>query len=101
MARAKAITTGNILAGWRGAGLLPLSPISVLERLRAKTTPVALLPHTLPQQHDLDFLLLDSSLPDGTQLREARALLNSAIKAVEGPPLQVRIYGMDDSLHRT
>ena len=91
-ARAKAITTGNILAGWRGAGLLPLSPISVLERLPAKTTPVASLPHTPPQQTDLDLSLLDSSPPDGTQLREANALLNSAIKAVEGLPSPVKRY---------
>jgi len=91
-ARAKAITTGNILAGWRGAGLLPLSPISVLERLPAKTAPVASQPHTPPQQTDLDLSLLDSSLPDGTQLREANALLNSAIKAVEGLPPPVKRY---------
>ena len=44
------------------------------------------LPHTPPQQQDLDLSLLDSSPPDGTELRKASAIFNSAIKASHDLP---------------
>ena len=91
-ARTKALTASNILAGWRGAGLEPLSPLSVLAKLPTRTTQAAQIPHTPPQQLDLDLSLLDSSPPDGTELREANALLNLTIKAVEGLPSPVKRY---------
>ena len=37
-AREKAFTIANITGGWRGAGLWPLSPISVLEKVNLQPT---------------------------------------------------------------
>jgi len=91
-ARAKALTTSNILAGWRGAGLLPLSPISVLDKLPSRVTAAASPPHTPPQQADLDLSLLSSSPPNGTELREANALFNSTIRALQDAPSPTKRY---------
>jgi hypothetical protein len=82
-ARERALTSHNILSGWRSTGLVPLSPITVLGRLPMKPGPSSSPPHTPPQQNDLDLFLLDSSPPDGTELRQATSLLNSAIDACE------------------
>jgi hypothetical protein len=90
-ARAKAITQSNIHSAWRGAGLMPLSPITVLEKLPQRSTMTGL-PRTPPEQPDLDLSLLDSSPPDGTELRAANLLLNSALKAAENLPSPVRRY---------
>lgn len=80
-ARQKALTSNNIRSGWRGAGLAPLSPIVVLEKLLVNPASAASPPHTPLRQTDLDLSLLESSPPDGTELRQANALLNSTIKA--------------------
>jgi len=91
-ARARAITTNSILGGWRGAGLVPLSPVTVLQKLPTKSTIADSPPHTPLEQPDLDLSLLHSSPPDGTELREANAVLNSAIKAVQELPSPVKRY---------
>jgi hypothetical protein len=57
-AREKALTMSNIRGGWRGAGLAPLSPITVLDKLPVNRTPTASPPCTPPQQADLDLSLL-------------------------------------------
>jgi len=80
-ARERALIKHNILSGWRSAGLSPLSPITVLAKLPTSLTLAASPPHTPAQQIDLDLSLLDSSPPDGTELRQASALLNTAIQA--------------------
>ena len=90
--RAKALTTTIVLAGWRGAGLVPLSPISILKKLPTGMTRAAQIPHTPPRQLNLDLLLLDSSPPDGTELREANAILKLTINAVEGLSSPVKGY---------
>jgi len=77
-ARDKAITQANIQSGWKATGLWPLSPIQVLDKIRQ-------LPQTPPPppqeqvSHPLDLSLLASSPPDGTELREANALLHSEL----------------------
>lgn len=71
---------------------MPLSPITILEKLPAKSSPIDSPPHTPSQQPDLDLSLLDSSPPDGTELRKANALLNSAIKSAEGLASPVKRY---------
>jgi len=85
-AREKAITSNNILAGWRASGLWPVSPVTVLARLSATSATTDETPHTPPQQQDLDLSLLESSPPDGTELRKASAIFNSAIKASHDLP---------------
>jgi len=77
-AREKAITEANIQSGWKATGLWPLSPIQVLEKL--PQAPQA--PPPRPQEqalHPLDLSLLQSSPPDGTELREANALWHSEL----------------------
>jgi hypothetical protein len=91
-ARRKALTSHIILSGWRGAGLVPLSPISVLDRLPILSGPAASPPHTPPQQIDLDLSLLQSSPPDGTELRQANTLLNATIKASHDVPSPAKRY---------
>ena len=85
-AREKALTSSNIRGGWRGAGLAPLSPITVLDKLPVNRASTVSPPRTPPQQTDLDLSLLQSSPPDGTELRQANALLNTAIKACHDLP---------------
>jgi hypothetical protein len=91
-ARERALTSHNILSGWRSTGLAPLSPITVLGRLPTRPGPSSSPPHTPPQQIDLDLSLLDSSPPDGTELRQATSLLNSAIDACENLPSPVKRF---------
>ena len=45
-----------------------------------------------PEQANLDLSLLDSSPPDGTELRSANALLNSTLRSVENLPSPARRY---------
>ena len=74
-AREKAITRANIQSGWKATGLWPLSPIEVFNKIKQ----VPEVPASQPQEHvshPLDLSLLQSSLPDGTKLREANALLH-------------------------
>jgi hypothetical protein len=78
-ARKKALTSSNILSGWKGADLIPSNPTKILRRLRSLTTPTASKPHTPAERTELDFSLLKSSPPDGTELRESNVLLNSVL----------------------
>ena len=80
-ARAKAFARHNICSGWRSTGLEPLSPVVVLEKLAPNQPPYTAGPSTPPEQLDLDYALLDSSVPDGTELQQANLLLNSTLKA--------------------
>jgi hypothetical protein len=91
-ARRKALASHIILSGWRGAGLMPLSPISVLDKLPILPGPAAPPPHTPPQQIDLDLSLLQSSPPDGTELRQANTLLNATIQASHDVPSPAKRY---------
>jgi len=90
--REKAITSNNILVGWRASGLWPVSPVTVLARLSATSATTDKTPHTPPQQQDLDLLLLESSPPDGTELREVSAIFNSATKALHDLPSPVKCF---------
>jgi hypothetical protein len=77
-ARERALVSRNVLSGWQSAGLVPLSPMTVLEELSTRSATTALPPHTPPQRTNIDLLLLP---PGGIELREANALLEQAIKA--------------------
>lgn len=91
-ARSKALVNNIILSGWRGAGLVPLSPVTVLEKLPIKSATPDLPPHTPPLQCDLDLSLLDSSPPEGTELREASMLLDSTIESIPRVPSPIKRY---------
>lgn len=83
-ARQKAVTLNNILGSWRGAGLIPSDPKRVLDRLPAQPPTALSKSHTPPGRVELDFSLLKSSPPDGTELRESNVLLNSVLAGAPG-----------------
>lgn len=91
-ARSRALTTQNIRSGWRAAGLEPLSPITVLNRLGCRADAAQSEPRTPGQTSSLDLSLLNSSPPDGTELRQANALLNSELSKVAGLASPIRRY---------
>jgi DDE superfamily endonuclease/Tc5 transposase DNA-binding domain len=91
-ARAKAVKLDNILGGWRGAGLVPNDPQKVLKHLPQNSTQRALLPITPPEGRNLNFSLLHSSPPDGTELRESNVLLDSVLAQTPGLPSPVKRY---------
>ena len=91
-ARAKAMKLSNILGGWRGAGLRPNDPSRVLNGLPRNSTQRASLPITPLEGRNLNFSLLQSSPPDGTELRESNILLDTALAQTPGVPSPVRRY---------
>jgi hypothetical protein len=91
-ARAKAVKLDNILGGWRGAGLVPNNPQKILDHLPRHTTQVTSLPITPPEGRDLNFSLLHSSPPDGTELRESNVLLDSVLARTPGLPSPAKRY---------
>ena len=72
-----AFSTSNICSGWRAAGLYPLYPDVVLDKVGTArvSTCVNKTNHDLSAEMNLDASLLDSSPPDGTELRQANSLL--------------------------
>ena len=91
-ARAKAMTSDNILSGWRSTGLVPLAPMRVLRTLQSQPTVGGEPPSTLTEQSHLDLSLLDSSPPDGTELRAANATLTATLKKATSLPSPARRY---------
>jgi hypothetical protein len=79
-ARDKAFTATNIKSGWRNTELEPLSPIVVLDKYRQEVAPTPSPPHTPPDATSLDLALLNSSPPDGTEVRKVTALFNSELQ---------------------
>lgn len=79
--RERALTASNIASGWRATGLWPLSPVTVTEKVRTRPTPLPFLPQTPGQSASLDLSLLHSFPPEGTELREANAVIRSQISA--------------------
>ena len=91
-ARQKALTVDHILAGWRGAGLVPSDPQKVFNRLSTQAHFATSKLSTPPDRIDLNFSLLKSSPPDGTELRESNILLNSVLASTEGLASPARRY---------
>jgi hypothetical protein len=77
--REKAFTSKNIQIGWKATGLWPLSALEVLNRLPSTPEAPFSTPPQEPTSHYLDSSLLDSSPPEGTELRQANALLNQEL----------------------
>ena len=92
-ARVKAVKIDNILSRWRGAGLVPNNPQKVLDRLLRNTATAALPPYTPPEGPNLDFSLLKSSPPDGTELRESNVLFNTVLTQTLELPSPAKRYG--------
>jgi hypothetical protein len=80
-ARAKAFTSRSIESSFRASGIYPLSPITILSTLRMPTSTPPTTPPTITTPNDLDRTLLDSSPPEGTELREATSLVNTIVRS--------------------
>ena len=63
------------------SGIYPLSPITILSTLRMPTSPPPTTPPPITTPNDLDRSLLDSSPPEGTELREATSLVNRIVRS--------------------
>jgi hypothetical protein len=83
-ARENAFTSANIVSGWRATGLNPLGPITVLEKLVVQAASRALHPSTPGGLPSLDTSLLNSSPPDGTELRHVNSLFNAQVREAIG-----------------
>ena len=76
-ARSIAITSNNIHAGWRGAGLFPTNVNRILRLLPDGVTTFSTTPPRNANQTSM--LLVTSSPPDGTVLCTANAVFNEAL----------------------
>lgn len=79
-ARERALIASNITSGWKAAGLWPLSLIVILGTLSQNSPLAPIQPQTPGNPSPLDLSILDSSPPDGTELRKANAALNSELE---------------------
>ena len=90
--REKALTTHNIQAGWKGAGLITFNPQRVLNNLPLLAPTLPSTPQNIYNTTDLDLLVLKSSPPDGTKLRQANVVFHRALKSNESPASLTRRY---------
>jgi hypothetical protein len=81
IARAKTFTSRNIESSFRASGIYPLSPITILSTLRMPTSTPPTTPPPITTPNDLDRSLLDSSPPEGTELRQATSLVNTIVRS--------------------
>ena len=91
-ARERAFIPSTIQSGFRATGLWPLSAITVLEKLQLQPTATQLSLSTPTNITPLDLSLLDSSPPNGTELRQANAVLNAEIIALNSLRSPVKRY---------
>lgn len=90
--RKKALTETNIKSGWKGAGLVPLSPRKILDALPLGTLQPPCTPQTAQDSHNLDLSILKSSPPDGAELRHANLVFHSAMSSHVLPATPTRRY---------
>ena len=79
-ARDRVFTSPNILSGFRGSGIYPLSPITILSMIPPPEEPRPSTPPPIDRPEDLDLSLLASSPPEGTEVRRANALVASIVR---------------------
>lgn len=90
--RKKALSIENIRSGWRGAGLVPFCSGRVLNQLPVPFQPQPITPQRPRKTPQLDLSVLKSSPPDGTELREANSVFNSALASNEPAASPTRRY---------
>jgi hypothetical protein len=81
IARSRAFTSRSIESSFRASGIYPISPITILSTLRMPTSTPPTTPPPITTPKDLDRSLLDSSPPEGTELREATSLVNRIVRS--------------------
>jgi len=90
--RKKALNSSNIKAGWRGAGLVPFAPRKVLDSLPFNSSQQPSTPQMRTPNQALDLSILRSSPPDGTELRQANQIFNTALASSGSPASPTRRY---------
>ena len=80
-ARNRAFIPRSIESSFRASGIYPLSPITILSTLRMPTPTPRVTPPPITTPNDLDRSLLNSSPPEGTELRQATSLVNSIVRS--------------------
>jgi predicted transcriptional regulator len=101
-ARAAAFSTSNINSAWRGSGLQPFQPQTVIRAATLPTTDVVVeRPHT-PTEHDIfEKVFLNSSPPDFQTLYKANTVLSSIIScSVLNTPIKRYINKLVDKTER-
>ena len=80
----------------------PLSPITILSTLRMLTPPLPTTPREIDSTEALNLTLLDSSPPDGTELRQANALVKSVLReSIIKSPVRRYIERVGAALEKT
>jgi hypothetical protein len=80
-AGAKASIARNTESSFRVSGIHPLSPITILSTLRMPTSTPPTTPPPITTLNDPDRSLLDSSPPEGMELRETTSLVNTIFRS--------------------
>ena len=91
--RSQALISRNVFAGWKSVGLEPFQPQKMLRELSSQWTFIPSRLSTLPETSALDLLLLASSFPDGTELRNANHAFKFALQESTDLPSPARRYG--------
>ena len=79
---AKVLSFENLKAEWKGTGLVPLDSNKIFDKLLKRADLTLNQLKTLPNEVNLNFLLLDSSSLNGTKLRETNKLFVFALDEV-------------------
>jgi hypothetical protein len=102
-ARAAAFSTSNINSAWRGSGLQPFQPQTVIRAATLPTIDVVVVerPHT-PTEHDIfEKVFLNSSPPDFQTLHKANTVLSTTIsQSVLNTPTKRYINKLADESER-
>jgi hypothetical protein len=101
-ARAAAFSNSNINSAWRGSGLQPFQPQTVIRAATLPTTDVALeRPHT-PIEHDIfEKVFVNSSPLDFQTLQKANTVLSSIIsRGILNTPIKRYIHKLADETEK-
>lgn len=97
--RSQALSTSNILGGWRGAGLSPFNVQKVLRSLPISTTGYPSTPQNIEGSIGLDLTLLCSSPPDSTTIQSSNSLFHSALQSGGSPGSPTQRYAQRLTRH--
>jgi hypothetical protein len=100
-ARAAAFSNLNITSAWRGSGLQPFQPQTVIHAAMLPTADVALeRPHT-PTEHDIfEKVFMNSSPLDFNTLQKANSVLSKALNEPLNSPTKRYIHKLVDKTEK-
>jgi len=90
--RIEALSTSNILGGWRGAGLSPFSENKVLRSLPIYQLDRPITPEDFGNSISLDLSLLHSSPPDGIALHQSNLVFHITLQSGDSPASPTQRY---------